>query len=127
MTDERIASHLDAIYDAAVGAAEIVAGQSRSEFLADRKSKLAGVMTLIIIGEAAVRISKRSQDYIDAHAEIPWEKIRAFRNRGAHGYDDLDFEIVWDALTTDVPVLLQQVTALLGEFGGPLPPDYSGS
>ncbi|HEV2516668.1 MAG TPA: HepT-like ribonuclease domain-containing protein [Devosia sp.] len=105
----------------------MVAGQSKSEFLADRKSKLAGVMTLIIIGEAAVRISKRSQDYIDAHTEIPWEKIRGFRNRGAHGYDDLDFEIVWDALTADVPVLLQQVTVLLGEFGGPLPPDYSGS
>lgn len=119
MTDERIASHLDAIYDAAVGAAEIVAGQSRSEFLADRKSKLAGVMTLIIIGEAAVRISKRSQDYIDAHAEIPWEKIRAFRNRGAHGYDDLDFEIVWDALTTDVPVYCSRSQRCLASLAAP--------
>jgi uncharacterized protein with HEPN domain len=122
LTDERIASHLDAIYDAALGAPEIVGGLPKSDFLLDRRAKLAGVMTLIIIGEAASRIAKRSPEYVAAHPEVDWEKIRGLRNRGAHGYDALDFGIVWEAVTQELPVLLKQVTALLDEFGGPLPP-----
>jgi uncharacterized protein with HEPN domain len=110
------------MYDAALGAPEVLAGLSKSEFLSSRTAKLAGVMTLVIIGEAAVRIARRSPEYVEAHPEIPWEKVRGFRNRGVHGYDSLDFGVVWDTLTEDVPVLLRQVTVLLEEFGGPLPP-----
>lgn len=59
--------------------------------------------------------------------EVPWDRIRGFRNRGVHGYDSLDFEVVWDALTEDVPILLKQTIVLLDEFGGPLPPPHTGS
>jgi uncharacterized protein with HEPN domain len=44
------------------------------------------------------------------------------RNRGAHGYDALNFETVWDTLTDDLPNLAERVKVLLAEFGGPLDP-----
>lgn len=122
MSDERIASHLDAIYDAASGAPEIIEHLSKAEFLANRTAKLAAVMTLVIIGEAAARILQQHPEYAADHVEVPWPEIRSMRNRGAHGYDDLNFETVWDTLTNDLPALAEQVKVLLGEFGGPLPP-----
>ncbi|OEO28564.1 hypothetical protein VW23_003740 [Devosia insulae DS-56] len=122
MSDERIASHLDAIYDAASGAPEIIEHLSKAEFLTNRTAKLAAVMTLVIIGEAAARILQQHPEYAASHPEIPWPNIRSMRNRGAHGYDDLNFETVWDTVTNDLPVLAAQTKLLLGEFGGPLPP-----
>ncbi|HEY9009783.1 MAG TPA: HepT-like ribonuclease domain-containing protein [Devosia sp.] len=127
MSDDRIASHLDAIYEAALKAPRMVAGLSKAQFLSDEKSQMASVMTLIIVGEAAARIMQRSPEYIAAHPEVPWEKIRALRNRGVHGYDSLDFEVIWDVLTEDLPVLLNQIAGLLDEFGGPLPPPHTGT
>lgn len=83
-------------------------------------------MTLVIIGEAVSRLMRDHPDYIAAHADIPWIDIRNMRNRGVHGYDDLNFSIVWDTLTLDLPLLAQQTIALLQEFGGPLPPPDVG-
>lgn len=127
MNDERIASHLDAIYDAAAGAPEIFEHLSKAEFLANRTAKLAAVMTLVIIGEAAARILQQHADYAAQHPEIPWPTIRSMRNRGAHGYDDLNFDTVWDTLANDLPILAKQVKVLLAEFGGPLPPGQTGT
>jgi uncharacterized protein with HEPN domain len=122
LTDERIASHLDAILDAAMGAPDAIADLDKVAFLTDRRGKLAAVMTLVVIGEATSRIMRDFPDYVAAHPEIPWVDIRSMRHRGAHGYDDLNFNTVWDTVTIDLPVLVQQITVLLDEFGGPLPP-----
>lgn len=123
MTSERVASFLDAIYEAAAGAADIIAGMTEEQFLLDRKAKLAGTMTMIIIGEAAARIVQKAPEYAAEHPEIDWLSIRGMRNRSAHGYDRLDFKTVWYTLIDDLPVLAEQVRVLLEEFGGPLPPE----
>lgn len=80
-------------------------------------------MTLVVIGEATSRIMRDFPDYVVSHPEVPWVDIRGMRHRGVHGYDDLNFNTVWDTVTIDLPVLAQLVTRLLDEFGGPLPPD----
>jgi len=38
-------------------------------------------------------------------AGVPWTSIVALRNRLIHGYDDVDHNIVWQIVTTDVPLL----------------------
>jgi uncharacterized protein with HEPN domain len=80
-------------------------------------------MTLVVIGEAAARILSDFPEYAAAHPEVPWADIRGIRNRGVHGYDNLNFEVVWDTVTIDLPVLALQVSELLAEFRGPLPPE----
>src|SRR5687767_10858191 len=55
------------------------------------------------IGEAANRVSKAERK---RHAEIPWEQIIGLRNRLVHGYDSINFDILWQVLTVDLPVLI---------------------
>ena len=43
-------------------------------------------------------------------------RIIGFRNVLAHGYDVVDDEVVWDAVTTDLPELTASVEALLAEL-----------
>lgn len=39
------------------------------------------------------------------YPDIPWSAIRALRNRLAHDYHEIDFEILWDVFSRDVPAL----------------------
>ena len=65
---------------------------------------------LIIIGEAARNLSAA---FRDAHTEIPWGGIVGTRNRIAHGYDQVDWEIVWHIARSNVPQLLRDIEAIL--------------
>ncbi|MGE3797303.1 MAG: DUF86 domain-containing protein [Thermomicrobiales bacterium] len=42
----------------------------------------------------------------------------AFRNRIAHGYDDISNDVVWTILNDHLPLLIAEATALLPEFSG---------
>jgi len=60
----------------------------------------------IIIGEAATQISPELRD---SSPEIPWAKIKGMRNRLIHAYSDVNVELVWSTVISDLPPL---VTAL---------------
>jgi uncharacterized protein with HEPN domain len=64
---------------------------------------LALLQLLLILGEAASRVS---QVYREKHPEIPWGQIVGLRNRLIHGYDAIDYDILWNILTTDLPPLI---------------------
>ena len=89
---------------------EFVKGMAPSAFLADSRTQSAVIHQLLLIGEAAKRIS---DDYRLAHTAIPWAKMTGMRDRLIHGYDDVDLEEVWDTATRDVPRLLGQIEPLL--------------
>jgi uncharacterized protein with HEPN domain len=59
-------------------------------------------MSLIIIGEAGNAIPDEIQDQ---YPEIPWNLIKAMRNRLIHVYFNFDDKILWDTLKNDIPFL----------------------
>jgi uncharacterized protein with HEPN domain len=66
-------------------------------------------MSLIIIGEAAGRIMDHHADYADSRSEVPWRDMRGMRNRVAHGYSEINFDLVWDTVKTELPALLAKL------------------
>lgn len=68
---------------------------------------LAANCTLITaIGEGVNRINRVLPNYLqDTFPEIPWKAIIGMRNHIAHGYFELDADIVFEAVTTDIPPL----------------------
>lgn len=69
-------------------------------------------MSLMIIGEAAARAIEKAPDFVAAHPEIPWFAMRGLRNRIAHGYLQVDMEIVWQTTQSALPQLITQLNAL---------------
>ena len=43
------------------------------------------------------------------HAQVPWRNMRGMRNRIAHGYFDINLDVVWDTVQTALPELLKQL------------------
>lgn len=85
---------------------EIMRGRSRSDLDTDRLLALAVVRLLEIIGEAAARVPAEERT---RRPGIPWSSIVGLRNRLIHGYDDVDHDIVWEIVTTDIPALVSQL------------------
>jgi uncharacterized protein with HEPN domain len=112
MSDTRLADYLDHMRLAAFEACTFVEGLGKDDFLIDKRTQKAVVMSLIIIGEAASKIVERHQDFAMLHPQIQWNGMRGMRNRIAHGYFDLDMEVVWETVQTAVPELLHHLSEI---------------
>jgi uncharacterized protein with HEPN domain len=111
MSENRLSDYLDHMQQAAANACSFVEDQGKDDFLADKRTQQAVVMSLIIIGEAATKVMDGYAAFSQAHPEIPWRSMRGMRNRIAHGYFDINLDVVWDTVQTALPQLLQQLAA----------------
>jgi len=103
---------LQHMLDAAREAGALVSGCPRTKYDEDRTLRLALVRLLEVVGEAAGRIP---MDFRDSHPEIPWFGVVGLRNRLIHGYDEVDYDIVWRILTEDIPSLITQLEEALSD------------
>ncbi len=88
----------------------LVQGKSRADLDSERLLDL-GLMHLIsLIGEAASRVSVEQRTH---YPEIPWKEIVGMRQRLIHGYDNVDYDILWKTITEDLPSLIQALEKIL--------------
>lgn len=50
--------------------------------------------------------------FLDCHPQVPWRNMKGMRNRIAHGYFDIDLNVVWETVQTALPQLLKQLPAI---------------
>ena len=98
------------ILEAAREAGAFLQGKSSEDLHADRMLNLSIVRLLEIIGEAARGVSPACRT---AHPEIAWQEMAGMRDRLAHGYFDVDLNVVWQTVTQDLPALLGQLDKIL--------------
>ena len=65
---------------------------------------------LLQIGELSNGLT---DDFKQAHVDIPWREIRGFRNIVAHKYGTIDRTVLWEIAQNDVPVLNQKCRQLI--------------
>lgn len=104
--------YLDHMYIGALDACSFTDGLEKSDFLDDKRTQQAVVMSLIIIGEAATKLMDNHHEFASKHAHIPWRNMRGMRNRIAHGYFDINLDVVWDTVKAALPELLAQLVEL---------------
>lgn len=79
-------------------------------FYHDQKSFDATMMQFVVIGEV---ISRIDESYKEAHSNIPWQKIKNFRNIIAHDYFGIDADEIWDIIQTKLLPLKEDILSLL--------------
>lgn len=112
MSGNRLLDYLDHIQQAATDACNFVEGLGKADFLEDKRTQQAVIMSLIVIGEAATKVMDSYAEFTQAHAQVPWRSMRGMRNRIAHGYFDINLDVVWDTVQTALPELLNQLHAV---------------
>ena len=89
---------------------EFVKDKKPVDFENDKMLSFAVVRALEIFGEAASRVSKSFQE---KYPTIQWRAIIGMRNRLIHAYFDIDYDIVWQALTHEIPKIIPELELLL--------------
>ncbi len=98
--------------DHAREAVAMIRGRSRSDLDTDRQLNLALVRLVEVVGEAAARVP---EVFRCRYPQVPWRQTVALRNRLIHGYDVIDFDILWIILRDDLPRLIEALEAIIKE------------
>ncbi len=91
----------------------MVAGISFEQLLTDSIKLRAFERIMELVGESIKRVP---QDFRDAYPEIPWRKITGMRDVISHAYEDLAYEVLWDAVEMNFPVVLSDMKRILADF-----------
>lgn len=103
---DRVQGILDAIPEIQ----KFTCGMDYESFREDDKAIRAVEMNFIIIGEAANQIPEEVEE---KHINIPWNLMRAMRNRIVHVYFKIDEKLMGDTVQNDLPPLVPQLGKLL--------------
>lgn len=112
MSENRLSDDLDHIRQAASDACHYVEGLHKEDFLADKRTQQAVILNLLIIGEVATKLIKDHGDFTERYPEMPWRNMKGMRNRIAHGYFEINLDVVWETVQTALPKLLEQLRAI---------------
>ena len=113
MTQPRLADYLGHILTAIRRIEEYTAGLEVESFRADEMVQDAVIRNIEVIGEASHRIDTRFPEFAAVHPELPVSSAYQMRNAVAHGYFEVDLDIVWATVTHDLPELGKLVQRLL--------------
>jgi len=111
MTD-RLQLYLHQMQVAASDACDFIKGMDKTAFLSNLVVQRAVGMSILMLGEAVVRLAKDNPEFLIEHPDIPWQNIQGLRNRIARGYFDIDLSIVWETVSKSLPDFLNQLQAL---------------
>jgi uncharacterized protein with HEPN domain len=89
---------------------EYIAGFDFQHFKSDSKTVDAVIRNFEIIGEASKNLPTIIRD---KYIHVPWEEMYRLRNRISHEYFGIDYEIIWDIATKQLPINYKDITEIL--------------
>jgi uncharacterized protein with HEPN domain len=75
---------------------------TREEFENNELIQDAVIRNIEIIGEAAKNLSK---EFRKIHSNVPWRAMSGMRDKLIHDYVGIDFDVVWETIKEDMPIL----------------------
>ena len=84
-------------------AIEHVGGLTEGQFVEDSTVHGATMYRLMLLGEAANRVS---QEWQGAHSDVPWRRMIGLRNRLIHDYRETQLDLAWRIVREDLPAVI---------------------
>lgn len=91
-------------------AVSFAADKSRADLDDDPMLAFALMKAIEIIGEAASKVSRGSQERLK---EIPWAEIVGMRNRLIHAYVSINLDTLWHTVTYNLPPLIRALETII--------------
>jgi uncharacterized protein with HEPN domain len=101
--------YLSHMLEATTLAHSYVEGFSKADFLGDKRTQQAVILNIMVIGEAATKLADESPEFVVKFPQVAWTSMRGMRNRLAHGYFDINLDIVWETVKQALPELESQL------------------
>lgn len=82
-------------------------------FRTDHKTQDAVLRNLETLGEAAKRVDDETRALAP---DTPWREITGFRDVLAHDYLEIDLDLVWNVVDSELPSLRETLRALVEQL-----------
>lgn len=113
--DREFLDFIEDILDGMNKAEVLLEGVGYSQFESDFRINFAVVRSLEIIGEAAKR---QPEEVRQEYPDIPWKGMAVMRERIMHGYDNVDLQIVWDVVKSNIPQIKPKIERVIKDYEG---------
>lgn len=80
------------------------------DLMRDERLTKAVCRSLEIIGEASNKIEP---DLKARYPYVPWREMSDIRNKIIHDYFGIDYDIIWDAIKTDIPQVKEWLDVII--------------
>ena len=104
------------ILEQAVAMKRRIGGMTADELFANEDKTDAVLYGLMVVGEA---VRAMDDDFKDAHPDMPWKAIVGMRNFIVHEYEEIDYGLVWKAISIDLPTLTPRLEEIYEAFEFP--------
>ena len=94
-------------------AQELCGQNTLPEIQKDWQKRAAFERVMEIIGEAVKRLPL---DLCRQYPAVEWRLVAGMRDRVSHGYDGIDYQMLWDTVQQDVPTLLATAEQMLRDL-----------
>ena len=94
------------LIDAAETAVRFTRDRTRSDLDDDEMLVLALTKLVEIVGEAAKQVTADTRAGLP---DVPWSAAARMRDRLVHHYFDIDLDVLWSTVQSDLPALLTVV------------------
>lgn len=111
--EKRLPDYLAHVIEAIDRINEYIGDMDKTAFFASRLVVDAVIRNVEVIGEASNKVRKHHRSFADSHPEVPWQSSYEMRSVVAHDYFKVDLDIVWNTIKIDLPLMRQEVAALL--------------
>lgn len=108
-----IALYLSDIITNMNDAEQFIGSKLFDEFRSDKMAVNAVLRSLEVIGEATKNVPEEVRI---RRPDVPWRNMARMRDRVAHGYFDVDYTRVWEAVKEVIPVVRPAIESLLAEL-----------
>jgi uncharacterized protein with HEPN domain len=78
----------------------------KDEFVGNVQLQDSVIRRLLVIAEAARRVSEATRQTL---LNVSWQEINGMRNRLVHEYDDVNLNIVWNVVQSEIPSLIKEL------------------
>lgn len=83
------------------------------KFMVDYKTESAVVWQIHVIGEATKNIPK---PFLERYNKVPWKYMARMRDKIAHFYFGVDYDIVWKVIKERLPAIKPDIEKILEEL-----------
>ncbi len=110
--DLRLPDYLNHIAQAIERINTYIQGIGKDAWLGNTLIQDAVIRNIEIIGEASHNVQTLHPEFARNNADFPWDDAYWMRNVVSHGYFQVDLDIVWATITSDLPVFLEKIRSM---------------